>query len=64
MFTSNPDRWELLAAELEAGSYFANDFGRSDPRPPFGGVKESGHGRELFTFGLCEFTNITTVWVS
>jgi len=62
VFTSDPQRGERVAAQLEAGCCFVNDFVRSDPRLPFGGVKESGYGRELSAFGLREFVNIKTVW--
>jgi succinate-semialdehyde dehydrogenase/glutarate-semialdehyde dehydrogenase len=46
---------------LEAGCCFVNDFVKSDPRLPFGGIKESGYGRELSEFGIHEFVNIKTV---
>jgi succinate-semialdehyde dehydrogenase / glutarate-semialdehyde dehydrogenase len=63
VFTRDIDRGERVAAELEAGAVFVNDYVRSDPRLPFGGVKLSGYGRELAAFGLREFTNIKSVWV-
>jgi len=55
---------EKLAADVEAGAVFVNGMVSSDPRLPFGGVKKSGYGRELSTFGLHEFVNIQTVWVA
>ena len=64
VFTRDLQRGERIATEeLEAGSCFVNAFVRSDPRLPFGGVKESGYGRELSWFGIREFVNIKTVWV-
>jgi succinate-semialdehyde dehydrogenase/glutarate-semialdehyde dehydrogenase len=62
VFTKDVARGERIAAEkLEAGCCFVNDFVRSDPRLPFGGVKESGYGRELSHYGIKEFVNIKTV---
>jgi succinate-semialdehyde dehydrogenase/glutarate-semialdehyde dehydrogenase len=64
VFTRDLDRGERIAAtRLDAGACFVNDFVRSDPRLPFGGVKDSGFGRELSSYGLKEFTNIKTVFI-
>jgi succinate-semialdehyde dehydrogenase/glutarate-semialdehyde dehydrogenase len=64
VFTRDRERGERIAADrLEAGSCFVNAFVKSDPRLPFGGIKESGYGRELAEFGIREFVNIKTVFV-
>jgi len=65
VFTRDAARGEEIAARrLRAGSCFVNTFVRSDPRLPFGGIKESGYGRELGPFGLREFVNVKTVYVA
>ena len=64
VFTRDVARGERIARDaLEAGACFVNAFVKSDPRLPFGGIKESGYGRELAAFGIREFVNIKTVWV-
>src|SRR5262245_22255076 len=64
VFTQDVAKGEHIAAhELEAGCCFVNAFVKSDPRLPFGGIKESGYGRELAAYGIKEFVNIKTVYV-
>jgi succinate-semialdehyde dehydrogenase/glutarate-semialdehyde dehydrogenase len=64
VFTADLQRGErIAAAELEAGACFVNQQVRSDPRLPFGGVKDSGYGRELSEFGIREFVNIKSVYI-
>src|SRR5262249_22484113 len=65
VFTRDAARGERIAAErLEAGCCFVNASVKSDPRLPFGGIKESGYGRELASFGIREFVNIKSVYVN
>jgi succinate-semialdehyde dehydrogenase/glutarate-semialdehyde dehydrogenase len=64
VFTRDIERGSRIAEhELEAGACFVNSFVKSDPRLPFGGIKTSGYGRELSSFGIREFVNIKTVYV-
>lgn len=56
-------RGRKLAPKLEVGAVFVNEMVKSDPRLPFGGVKNSGFGRELSSYGLLEFVNIKSLWV-
>ena len=65
VFTRDLTRGEQLATtQIEAGNCFVNAFVRSDARLPFGGIKESGYGRELSSFGIREFVNIKTIYVA
>lgn len=62
IFSANAEKAaELVAKRMEAGFVVVNDFVKSDARLPFGGVKDSGHGRELANFGFYEFCNIKTL---
>lgn len=65
VFTNDVERGDYIAANLlEAGSCFVNGLVKSDPRLPFGGIKQSGYGRELGMFGIHEFVNIKTVVIA
>jgi len=65
VITRDVARGERIAADLiESGCVFVNDAVRSDPRLPFGGIKDSGYGRELASFGIREFVNVKTVVVA
>ena len=63
VFSRNPDRALAIADMLETGSCFINAGVKSDPRMPFGGVKQSGYGRELSHHGIREFVNIKTLYI-
>lgn len=62
IFSADKTRADQIAREIQAGSVFVNALVKSDPRLPFGGVKQSGYGRELSWFGIQEFVNVKTVY--
>jgi acyl-CoA reductase-like NAD-dependent aldehyde dehydrogenase len=63
LWTANEAAARGIARRIESGSVFINGMVASDPRLPFGGVKKSGYGRELSSFGIREFVNIQTIWI-
>ena len=63
VFTKDVAKGERLTRDLEAGCTFVNTLVASDPRLPFGGIKEAGYGRELGSYGIREFMNVKTVYI-
>jgi len=63
VWTRDLQRGERIARQLESGAAFVNGIVKSDPRLPFGGIKNSGYGRELSRHGIQEFVNAKTIWI-
>ena len=64
IWTKDVKKGEMLSKNLNAGNVFINEIVKSDPRLPFGGIKNSGYGRELSHYGIKEFVNIKTVYIN
>lgn len=64
VWTRDPERGERVARKVATGAMFVNGMTKSDPRIPFGGIKKSGYGRELGSYGIKEFVNCKTIWIS
>jgi succinate-semialdehyde dehydrogenase/glutarate-semialdehyde dehydrogenase len=64
IWTADIAKAEHMAAEINAGGVFINAMVKSDARYPFGGIRKSGYGRELSSFGIKEFMNLKTVYIS
>lgn len=64
IFTKDIELAKQLAAQIESGAVFINSHVKSDPRLPFGGIKKSGYGRELSSYGIREFVNVKTVFIA
>jgi succinate-semialdehyde dehydrogenase / glutarate-semialdehyde dehydrogenase len=63
IWTQNIELAHDMMPRIEAGAVFINSIVKSDPRLPFGGIKNSGYGRELALEGVMEFMNIKTNWI-
>lgn len=63
VFTEDRNKGETIARKLDAGCAFVNEMTKSHPNLPFGGIKDSGYGRELGRHGMLEFVNVKTIWV-
>jgi len=63
VWTQDSVRGECVARQVQSGAVFVNGMVKSDPRLPFGGVKNSGYGRELCRHGMLEFVNQKTIWI-
>jgi succinate-semialdehyde dehydrogenase/glutarate-semialdehyde dehydrogenase len=63
LWSKDVERARSLASRIDAGAVFINGLVASDPRLPFGGIKQSGYGRELGIYGIKEFVNIKSLWI-
>jgi succinate-semialdehyde dehydrogenase/glutarate-semialdehyde dehydrogenase len=63
VYTQDKAKGQAVARAMQTGSVYVNATMKSDPALPFGGIKRSGHGRELGVVGLREFTNVQTVFI-